>query len=226
MAIGETSGGEVKKRALVRLALAGSVTLAALAGLWWLDQPDKPPPVVKPAVPKPIVSAPQPEPEPPAVVEEPAGEPVPEVPVQAAPPTSTSPSVPDTAVARQPVRLATAPPPPRVTNGSELPPPSPARPASPMAARPLIQADAPAAPPVAQPAQPQPGERDYVVRLGIFANPANAQDLVRRLNEKGVRAYAETRVQVGPFLNRQEAEKARAELARLGIKGVVVGATQ
>lgn len=61
----------------------------------------------------------------------------------------------------------------------------------------------------------------YVVQLGVFADPANARDLVDRLIKVGVRAQMETRVQLGPFANRQEAEKARAELMRLGVKGVV-----
>lgn len=56
----------------------------------------------------------------------------------------------------------------------------------------------------------------YVVQLGVFANPENARELVERLRRQGVRAHLETRVQVGPFLDRREADKARAELSRLG----------
>ena len=70
-----------------------------------------------------------------------------------------------------------------------------------------------------------PAGRGYVVQLGVFTEPANAQELVARLRKQGIRAYTETRVHVGPFLNRAEAEKAQAELRRLGISGVV-GATR
>jgi DedD protein len=70
-----------------------------------------------------------------------------------------------------------------------------------------------------------PAGRGFVVQLGVFTDPANAQELVARLNKQGIRAYTETRVHVGPFLNRAEADKARTELRRLGISGVV-GATK
>jgi DedD protein len=64
-----------------------------------------------------------------------------------------------------------------------------------------------------------------VVQLGVFSNPALAQDLVQRLRKQGIRASTETRVHVGPFLNRQEAEKAQAELRRQGLNALVTTAT-
>lgn len=98
-----------------------------------------------------------------------------------------------------------------------------------MAREPAPPARTPGAVPSTPALAPAPaGPQDFVVRLGVFSNPANAQELVERLRKQGIRAYSETRVQVGPFLNREEAEKARAELARLGLKGVVApgGATK
>jgi DedD protein len=65
----------------------------------------------------------------------------------------------------------------------------------------------------------------FVVQLGVFSNPARAEELVRQLKEKGIRASTETRVHVGPFLNRQEADKAQTEMRRLGLSGVVTTAT-
>ena len=53
---GETD--EVKRKALLRLGVAAAVTVAALAGLWWLDQGSKPAKPVPAAVPNPIVAAP------------------------------------------------------------------------------------------------------------------------------------------------------------------------
>jgi DedD protein len=64
----------------------------------------------------------------------------------------------------------------------------------------------------------------FVVQLGVFSNPARAEELVRQLKEKGIRASTETRVHVGPFLNRKEAEKAQVEMRRLGLSGVVTTA--
>jgi DedD protein len=55
----------------------------------------------------------------------------------------------------------------------------------------------------------------------VFSNPDNANELVARLKAAGIHAYAETRVQVGPFASRAEAEKARTVLDRMGIKGLI-----
>ena len=68
---------------------------------------------------------------------------------------------------------------------------------------------------------PEPVERGFVLQLGVFSNPDNAKQLVQRLNREGIRAYSETRVQVGPFQSREEAEKARLALERLDIRAVI-----
>jgi DedD protein len=75
--------------------------------------------------------------------------------------------------------------------------------------------------PAARPGTPPPAAGDYVVQLGVFTNPGNAQELVERLKKQGIRAYTETRVQVGPFKNKAEAEKAQVELKRIGISGLL-----
>jgi DedD protein len=70
----------------------------------------------------------------------------------------------------------------------------------------------------------------YVVQLGVFANPANAKQLQQKLSSQGVNAYSEvvkssdgerTRVRAGPYPTREEAEKARAKLSSAGFEGVV-----
>lgn len=71
------------------------------------------------------------------------------------------------------------------------------------------------------PAEPHPGARVYVLQLGVFGNPDNAKQLVERLNREGIRAFSETRVQVGPFSTRAEAEQTRAALQRLGLSAVI-----
>ena len=88
----------------------------------------------------------------------------------------------------------------------------------------------------------------FVVQLGAFANPAKAQRQLQSLisKEKDIKAYTETiktgkgtgsrgldsrkeaddgeitRVRVGPFQTREEAEVARERLRKLGFEGVVI----
>jgi len=57
----------------------------------------------------------------------------------------------------------------------------------------------------------------FLLQVGVFSNHANAEELVARLQQAGVPAQIESRVQVGPFASRQEAESARAKLKSLGI---------
>ncbi len=52
--------------------------------------------------------------------------------------------------------------------------------------------------------------------MGVFNNVDNAQELLRKLQQTGVPAQIETRVQVGPFKTRKEADEARAKLAEHG----------
>lgn len=207
MADADTAGGDnVKKRALVRLAVAGGVTVLALGGLWWLDRKDGGPPAPPAAPPKPIISAPLPAPLPPPeeALATPAGEPA----AEAARPAVGAEAPPPAPAAERPM-----PPPPKVSNNLHIPREA----APPPAIRPAKVAATPETSPV-------PAAGGFIVQLGVFSNPDNARDLVQRLNRQGIKAYSETRVMVGPFLNRQEAEKANAELARLGIKAVVSGA--
>jgi len=205
---------DVKKKALLRLAIAGVVTAAALAGLWWLDQggsePKKAAPIA--SAPAPIIAAPSPEvqapePEAPAITPE-TTEPTQETSVPAASPT------PDQAVPPPSARSVEAPPPPRVSNALRTPAPMP--PQTPQTA------PQPSAKAAAAAAQPTPGaSQSYVVQVGVFSNPDNARELVEKLNKQGVRAHMEARVQIGPFLNRQEAEKAQAAMRKLGYNALV-----
>lgn len=66
----------------------------------------------------------------------------------------------------------------------------------------------------------------------MFADPANAGQLLRRLRSAGLVAYAEpvdsgpkmglTRVRVGPFATAAEAERAAARVRALGLPAVPV----
>lgn len=204
---------DVKKKALARLAVAGLVTAAALAGLWWLDQGKKPSTDKVALAPQPAPIRPAPAPEPSL----PQTEPPPETPDEGGP----------IEPAGEVGMPQEAPPPPRVSNAPRLAQvpsePSTPRPASPMPMAPTSPpTQAPGAPPLSLPPISTTGS--FVVQLGVFSTPARAEELVRQLKSKGIRASTETRVHVGPFLNRQEAEKAQAEMRRLGLSGVVTTA--
>ena len=103
---------DVKKKALLRLAVAGIVTAAALAGLWWLDQGGSEPKKAAPeaSAPAPIIAAPSPE------VQAPEPETPADTPEATAPAEDTSapaaPTTPDRAVrrCRPPICRSAAPP--------------------------------------------------------------------------------------------------------------------
>lgn len=60
------------------------------------------------------------------------------------------------------------------------------------------------------------------LQAGIFAQPANAEEFRRRLIAAGYPAYIETRVHVGPYPGRKEAERAREKLKAEGTTTVYV----
>lgn len=54
------------------------------------------------------------------------------------------------------------------------------------------------------------------LQAGIFASPANAEEMKKKLEAEGYPVYLETRVHVGPFQNRKDADKARDKLKEQG----------
>ncbi|MDP1605902.1 MAG: SPOR domain-containing protein [Rhodocyclaceae bacterium] len=76
------------------------------------------------------------------------------------------------------------------------------------------QAHAPASRPLTQAADTT---QRYLLQVGVFSNHANAEELVARLQQAGIPAQIESRVQVGPFASRAEADAARAKLKSLGM---------
>ena len=115
--------------------------------------------------------------------------------------------------AEQPART---PPPPLVLNNETLapsrhtvdaPPPSlPVTSAAPVESSALV-----------------PGKA-YMIQVGVFSSPANAQALQKQLQHAGMEARLETRVQLGPFRDRRDADKALARAKKLGINAVIVSA--
>lgn len=211
---------DVRKKALLRLSIAGVVTAAALAGLWWLDQGggrEKPAPT-QTTSPAPIVPATPPDTVPP--------------PTEPTAPDTAGPAQPETPAEEKPVQAAPAtpsepPPPPKVNNGPKAPQAaSQASQAGPATTRPVAPAPAQPVPPATRPSTTPtvPAGQGFVVQLGVFSNPDNAREMVEKLNKKGIRAHLEARVQLGPFLNRQEAEKAQAEMRNLGYSALVTTA--
>ncbi len=93
------------------------------------------------------------------------------------------------------------------------PAPGPGSPATPAAVEPASPAAETAAPPAeAAPApMPQPG-RGYMVQLGVFGDPENAERLRKELAAEGYSAYMQSRVVVGPFADRKAADAARVRL--------------
>ncbi len=66
----------------------------------------------------------------------------------------------------------------------------------------------------------------YFVQVGAFGDRNKAVTLSDNLSAQGFQAYSEqagavTRVRVGPFLNRQEAERTITKLKGLGMDGVI-----
>jgi DedD protein len=75
-------------------------------------------------------------------------------------------------------------------------------------------AHAPASRPLTQAAETV---KRFLLQVGVFSNHTNAEELAARLQEAGIPAQVESRVQVGPFASRQEVDAARAKLKTLGI---------
>ncbi|WP_028450726.1 SPOR domain-containing protein [Chitinibacter tainanensis] len=68
---------------------------------------------------------------------------------------------------------------------------------------------------------PVSNSRGYSVQAGVFLLSNNAEKLLGQLQQAGIPAYLETRVQIGPFKNKAEAEAAVRKLKAMGITPVV-----
>ncbi len=59
--------------------------------------------------------------------------------------------------------------------------------------------------------------RRFLVQVGVFSNHANAEELLTKLQQAGIPAQIESRVQAGPFASKAEADVTRAKLKAFGI---------
>jgi DedD protein len=121
----------------------------------------------------------------------------------------------DTATARPEQPASAPPPPPKIVNNETLAPP----PRAAVAASATPEAAAKTG--LAEPSTPVPGKA-YLVQVGIFNSPANAQALQKQLRRAGIEAHLETRVQLGPFKDKRDADKALARARKLGVDAVLV----
>ncbi len=85
-----------------------------------------------------------------------------------------------------------------------------------LALSPAVRANEPAAPTVRRLFS------GFVVQAGVFSSAKRAEELQAQLQLGGVPATLETRVQVGPFKTRQEAEAAQEMLKKMGVESLLV----
>ncbi len=227
---------EIKKRAIRRVIAASVLVAAAIAALTVLTR-------YKPEIPATRTTAPNTEIAPAlpaAPSEEMAAPPTtpPEPEAQPATPPPPPPEVvntPTAATSSAPAMKAAKPMPVRPGSEAEVSArPAPAKPAAvpapaALATPPAKQQPVPPAPaekaPQPSPRVPEPTvTKGYSVQLGVFSNPANAIQLQEKLAQNGIKSYTETKLNVGPFQSKAEAEQAMAKIRALGIGAVVVPA--
>ncbi|HEY3328098.1 MAG TPA: SPOR domain-containing protein [Novimethylophilus sp.] len=141
------------------------------------------------------------------------------------------------------------PPPPPAPVVNQLPPEprrsaSPATPhavtASPTKPPEKTVAAAAAAKPATAPAQPvtaekpltgkpaatsvkaEPAPKAFMVQVGVFTDMENARQLQAKLAEHGIPSHTETKLQVGPFNTKAEADAAQEKLKALGMGAVIL----
>ena len=69
----------------------------------------------------------------------------------------------------------------------------------------------------------RPGGPGYRIQLGVFGDAGNALKLYEQVAAQGYDGHIQSRVMVGPFADRAQAEKARQALRRAGVgQGVLV----
>lgn len=79
-----------------------------------------------------------------------------------------------------------------------------------------------APPPPAPASQPIAAAKGYAVQLGVFSNPTNAVQMQEKLTQHSIQSYTETKLNIGPFQNKTEADQTMAKVRGLGIGAVVV----
>lgn len=197
----------LKKRAFGRLAIALVLIAAAILGLTLINR------VSVEERPAPAVATAPPTPETPESAAQSTAPPPPEV-SRVPDPGETPPPEPSVVPAPKAMPVP-ATPAPAPSQGLSTPAPlQSAKPTADVALAP--QAAKPTSPILKLADAPIPPGKGYTVQMGVFNTYANADALLEKLKERGVPAYTETRVVVGPFRTRREAKKAAVTLKGLG----------
>ncbi len=166
------------------------------------------------------INSAQQEPLPPPVTKTPAEPPPPPPPpaptVSQLPPEtqhSAAPATPRSVTPAKPTDKATPLPPP----AQEAAVPARSAPEKMAAEKPVIEK-------VAQkiPAKAEPTPKAFVVQVGVFTDMENAKQLQAKLAEHGIPSHTETKLQVGPFASKTEADAAQAKLKAIGMGAVIV----
>ena len=86
-----------------------------------------------------------------------------------------------------------------------------------------VRSEAPA-PVAALPVSPAPPRllSGFALQAGVFSDPRRAEELHAKLTLEGIPSSIESRVQVGPFKRKEDAEAARAKMKALGIDAVLL----
>ena len=237
---GDPFAGQLKKRLLIAIliVLAAGGALPLYHALTAEPKPSANPPPAAPAVAEGRIAPASPQPDaatpPPPVV---AGTPIPLAPPPPPPPpVAAAPIAPPPPP--PPAKPKTEPPPPPPPEAATkapppAPPPQPASIVPPMAPPPAAQKPAVAPPPppvfappppIAPAPPPSHASVGYQVQLGLFSNLDNATRLVEKLQRQGITVKTETRVHVGPFQSRAEAEEAMTKLKELGLSPLLAPA--
>ena len=119
-----------------------------------------------------------------------------------------------------------------VTAQPPAPPPAPAAPAQDVEE--ILATTAPASAPKVDQATPKPGAdtvNRYVVQVGAFADTARAQEVRVKVERAGLKTYTHvadtkegrrTRVRVGPFATKAEADRAAEKIRRLELPATIL----
>lgn len=219
----------LRRRLLMRVAVAGVVTAGLLGGLMVFDaffvKPERQPPARVATAPTPIQEL---KAEPPPAEEKPAQAEVPAEPERTSEPEKTA------EVAAEPERSAAptamqAPAragrpltvPARAQTALMRPTEPPASVQKPEPEKEVARVLTPPAGKQTMPTRPiaqaMAASGRFLVQMGVFNSVANAEELRAKLELAGIPTQIEARVQVGPFATRQEAEQARDKLKGLGI---------
>lgn len=217
------------RRAKTRIAVATVLLAVAIGGLTLLNRQQPAEKLEEPAAQKQesISSG-----ENPAQGEEPAPAQIssneletPPVPPVETPATPVTPPPPPQVTTPQPLKN-TSPPPPvaKATGDHSAVPSEPISPNVKPAEKPVtpLQSNAPVAQAPTHTAKPGPGPKSFDVQVGVFTDMDNAKQLQAKLAEHGIPSHTETKLQVGPFNTKAEAESAREKLKNLGIGSVVI----